>query len=70
MITTQQSELLKWHDETIEWLGAKFDKDEVVKELKTLINMAKAAGLSQRDEFAGTHPDSRRLSHREDCRRT
>lgn len=46
VITAQQSELVKWHDETIEWLGANFDKDEVVKELKTLITMAKAAALS------------------------
>ena len=46
MIAAQQSELVKWHDETIQWLGANFDKDEVVKELKTLITMAKAAGLS------------------------
>ena len=46
VITTQQSELVKWHKETVEWLGANFDKDEVVKELKNLITMAKAAGLS------------------------
>ncbi|MFL6450918.1 MAG: protein DpdH [Bryobacteraceae bacterium] len=46
VITAQQSELVKWHDEAIEWLGADFDKEELVKEMKDLITVAKAAGLS------------------------
>jgi hypothetical protein len=46
VVTSQQSDLVAWRTEMVAWLGAEFDKAEVLKELKGIIDMAKAAGVS------------------------
>jgi hypothetical protein len=46
VVTSQQSDLLAWRTEMVGWLGTEFDKAELLKELKHVIDMAKAAGVS------------------------
>jgi hypothetical protein len=46
VVTSLQSELLAWRTEMAAWLGTEFDKAGLLRELKSIIDMAKAAGLS------------------------
>ena len=42
-----QRRLHEWRGQTLEWLGERFDKDVLVRELKDTVESAKAAGLTR-----------------------
>jgi hypothetical protein len=53
-IEPTRKRFLQWHADTSIWLGNDFDKDETIREIKDLLDEARAAGLGANVDITGT----------------